>query len=157
MQFTFTVSEKEVQDKWAKQTTPDRWIEMYQKLSDSYAHWDVDVKVAEFIINHIKEYIKEYMPEDLPKVLQPLLVEELKNNIIENNLENKDITLEDVADEAELYAIELLRDYDFINYEDAVNIICNSIEFGRESVDTVSKGLEEYTTAELLAEISNRV
>lgn len=156
LEFKFTVSEKEIQNKWAEQTTPERWIEMYQKLSDSYLHWDVDIKVAEFIIKHLKSYVKEDLPEDLPEVLQPLLVEAIKIDIKENNENNKDITLQEVADEAELYAIELLRDYDYIDYGDAVRLICKGYDFGRENVDTISKGLEEYTTAELLAEISKR-
>jgi hypothetical protein len=156
MTFKFEVSEQEVQNKWAEQTTPNRWIEMYKKLSHSYLSWDVDIKLAEFIINHIKEYVKE-LPEDLPEVLHPLLIAEIKNDIVENNEKNKLITLEEVADEGELFAIELLKDYDFINYNDAVNLIYEGYEFGKESVDNSSKPLEDYTTAELLAEISRRV
>ena len=156
LEFTFEVPEQEVQDKWAEQTTPDRWITMYKKLSNNYANWDVDIKLAEFIINHIKEYITE-LPDDIPKVLYPLLAAEIKNDIIENNEKNKDITLEEVADEGELFAIESLRHYDFITYNNAIDLIYEGYEFGKNSIEVSSKSLEEYTTAELLAEISKRV
>jgi signal recognition particle GTPase len=156
LEFKFTVSEKEIQNKWVEQTTPERWIEMYQKLSDSYDTWDVDLKLAEYIISHIKKYVEVYQSEDLPEVLLPLLGEAIKNDIIENNEVNKNITLEDIGDEAEFYAIELLRDYTYITYEDAIRLVCRGYEFCSKSLDVGRKGLKEYTTAELLAEISNR-
>lgn len=156
MTFKFEVTEKEIQDKWAKQTTSDRWIEMYRKLSNSYSNWDIDIKLAEFIINHIKEYVKE-LPDDLPEILYPLLVDEIKNDIANQNEKNKDITLEEVADEAELKAIELLREYDFITYDAAIHLMYDMYKFGQESMEDNGKSLEEYSTAELLEEVKRRV
>jgi hypothetical protein len=155
LDFTVTISQKEVLEKWAEQVSVNKWIEMYTILSDSFSSWDVDLGLAEFIVKRVKEeWIDKYMEEDIPEVLFPLLKNAVTNDVIEQNKNNQDITLEEVSGEAELKAIELLREYDLIDYSDAVNLFCNGYDFAEKQIGNVD--LSKVDMKDLIKEIQNR-
>ncbi|MFT6125833.1 MAG: hypothetical protein ACJAVA_000275 [Flavobacteriaceae bacterium] len=155
LDFTVTISEQEVLEKWAEQVSVNKWIEMYTILSDSFSSWDVDLKLAEFIVKRVKEeWIDKYREEDIPEVLFPLLKNAVTNDVIEQNKKNQNITLEEVSGEVELKAIELLRDYDLIDYSDAVNLFCNGYDFAEKQIGNVD--LSKVDMKDLIKEIQNR-
>jgi hypothetical protein len=130
---------------------------MYSNLSRSYGDWSIDLKLAEYIVGKVKEgYIDKYRDEDIPTVLKPLLVDSISKNIALQNEKNKNVTLEEVSGEAELKAIELLRNYEFIDYRDAINIFCEGYDFAMEN-KTANISLSEFTSEELLTELKNRL
>lgn len=157
MEFTFTVTDKEIKEKWSEKCSVSEWIEMYKNLSKAYSDWSIDMEVAEFIIKNIKEgYIEKYLESDIPEVLKPLLIEALKKNFAKRNEENKNITLEETAGEHEFEAIRVLREYEEIDYSDAINLFCDGYDFALAKVE-VKTDLSEISTEKLLEEIKNRI
>lgn len=158
LDFTITISEKEVREKWAEQVSVEEWIKMYTTLSDSFSSWNTDLELAEFIIKRVKEnYIDKYRDEDIPKVLYPLLKNAITNNIIEQNKKNENTTLKEVSGEAELKAIEALRNYDNIDYSDAINLFCDGYDLVIKQKSSSEFNLSEVSSEDLLKEIQNRV
>ena len=155
LDFTVTISEQEILEKWAEQVSAQQWIEMYTILSDSFSSWDTDLELAEFIVKRVKEdYIDKYREEDIPEILFPLLKNAVTNDVIEQNKKNQNRTLEEVSGEAELKAIELLREYDLIDYSDAVNLFCSGYDFAEKQVGNVD--LSNVDMKDLIREIQNR-
>lgn len=157
MEFTFTISEKQVQEKWAEQTTVERWIEMYKKLSDSYSNWDIDLELAEFIIKRVKEgFIDKYREDNIPEILKPLLFQANSDDLKSQNERNKDVTLKDVSGIAELTVIKKLREYKSLDYSDAVNLFCDGYDMAMEEKgETVD--LSGVDVQDLIKELQNRI
>lgn len=159
MEFEFRVGKKEIFEKWSEQASPDEWIEMYEKLSVNHMDWSSDMRLAEYIVNKVKEgYIDEYMDEDIPDVLRPLLIQAIGMDINSKNESNKDITLEEVSGEEELEAIRILRGYSIIDYEDAINIFCKGYEFAKDEASVSGiMDLSEIETKALMCELQKRI
>ena len=157
LDFTVTISEKKVKEKWAEQVSTKDWIEMYQKHSNQWSSWDVDLKLAEFIVERVKTgYIDKYRNGDIPKVLRPLLLSSISDNIERQNEENEKITLNDVSGKAELQAILLLRKYATIDYDDAINIYCDGYQRGADSIDG-QVDISNISSKILIEELKNRL
>jgi len=155
MEFQITITKEQLLAKWSEQCSTKEWIEMYQKHSSSWNDWDTDLKLAEFIVKKVKKgYIDKYRDEDIPEVLMPILVNAITNNITQRNLENENITLKEVSGESELEAIRVLRDYDLIDYEDAIILFCDGYDFAERGQTT---DLSKFSTDDLLQEIKKRI
>lgn len=157
IEFNFTVSKKELLEKWSKQCSLEEWKEVYMTFSGSFSSWDIDLKLAEFIIKRVKEgYIDKYRDEDIPQVLKPLLIGAMQSNIIKKNEENLNVVIEEVIGEHELEAIKVLRNYNYIDYNDAIDLFCNGYDYAnRNRVTDVE--LSNISTEDLLEEIKNRM
>lgn len=161
LEFTFMVSEKEIQEQWAEQTSVENWIDMYKKLSDSYNNWEIDLELAEFIVKRVKEgYINKYRDENIPEVLRPLLINTNNDNLREKNEKNKNIKLSQVAGVHELEAIKALREYNTLDYEAGVNLFCDGYDlakYGSEDQESEPIDLSEVSKEDLLKELANRL
>lgn len=158
LKFNFTVTEEEVREKWAEQTSAKNWINMYTKLSDSFENWDIDLELAEFIVKRVKEgFIDKYREDDIPEVLKPLLFQANCDDLERKNRENKKITLEDVSGIAELTAIEKLRKYDSLDYTDAVNLFCDGYDLAMEEKRDTTFDLSNVDAQDLIKELKDRL
>ena len=157
LEFNITITKEKILKKWSEQVDVSEWIGMYENLSDSYSSWTIDLELAEFIVKRVKEdYINKYLEEDIPEVLKPLLLNAISNDIISKNNENLKITLEEVSSIAELKAIEKLREYSYIDYEDAVNIFCDGYDLASIKKET-NVDLSSIDSKYLIKEIQNRL
>lgn len=157
-EITFTITQKELREKWSEQCTVEKWIGMFENVSKAYGSWYIDLQVAEYLINKLrsKYFNSSYDVNSVPEVLRPLVIEAIKNDFLENNLNNQNLTINDVSDEFELEAIERLRDYEYLSYDNAVQLFCDACEFTQENLEFEHKALSDYSIEELLAEIKNR-
>jgi len=158
MKHTVEITKKELLDLWADNCTEKEWIENYKRLSDSFCSWELDLRLAEFIVNRVKEgYIEKYMDGDIPEVLRPLLIKAISDDIRERNKLNKDITLEEVSSPEELAAIRRLRDFKALGYNDGVNLFCEGYDYAMEYVDSGSMDLSGVSDEELINELKSRL
>lgn len=157
-EITFTITQKELRKHWSEQCTSEEYIEMFENVSKAYGSWYIDLQVAEYIINKLRtQYFSgSYNENSVPEVLRPLVTEAIKNDFVENNSKNQDLTIDDVSDEFELEAIERLREFEYLSYDDAVQLFCDACEFAQENMELEHRALSEYSIEELLAEIRNR-
>lgn len=153
LKFTFTLSEEEARKALAKKLTYQEWIELFEINSKTYGNWDVDLKITSHFVEKVKSWFDDTLDDRVPENLLPILQESVVKDFAERNKKNENIKLEEVSNEVELKAIETLRDYKVVTYQDAINIFYEGYEFNREPKET---NLSEFSTEELLQEIKNR-
>ena len=154
IEVTFSITHKELREKWSERCSVEEWIEMFENVSKNYDVWDGDFQIAEYLIQRLRTKcsITDHL-DDVPEVLRPLVIEALKDEFLEKKAEDENVTLDQVSSEQELEAIIRLRDYDSLSYEDGITLFCEGYEFAQSNE---SKSLSDYSMEELLDEIKRR-
>lgn len=151
--FTFTLSAEDARRAIAEEVSPKKWIELFELNSEAYANWSVDIAIAEHFIEKLKPWFDKTLGDDIPDCLLPLLQESATKDLAEKNKRYTSSTAEDTPDPVELAAIELLRQYKVITYNDALHIFFEGYAFNTERQE---RDLSDFTTEELMAEIIGR-
>ena len=155
VEVNFTISLKRLRELWSNQCDSDEWIEMFESMARNYDSYEVELQVGEYIAKKIINLYEMEMISDkeIPDVIKPVISQSLVNNFLNDKLNAEKV----YTNEIQLEAVNLLRDYSYIDYTSAIDLFVEGYEFAKEKFESQPKSLSDYSTQELLEEIKRRI
>lgn len=155
---TFTATDEQILNAFAKQVSYKKLSEIYKKVSSMYDTYSIDLELAADLVQIVYEnYIKSnYKDSDIPEILKPLVikatVEAIKTDKALYNEDKENLPGRTVK--AIEYCTENFREDQIIVFGDLVEAFEDGY-LTRDKEETI-KPLSKYSDEELLNELLKR-
>lgn len=159
-QVTVHIPHEDVVQSFISQNSYKDWIEMYDKISEDYGNWDVDIKILTHLVDKVyNQFIAKYRDHNnLPDNLRPLVEQSINEEFKEKVEEYKDWKLEDVGSEVKLGARDFCAKVTnhVPTYDDVFEAYIQGYELADEK-EKQTPNLSDISTEQLLEELKDRM